>query len=297
MARYFTDSPNWRQGRWSRETIYAVGKVQRKKGHRGENSNRTSGRTRPFYETAFVEVVHSPGVEEPNFDFSEPSRAETHVARNLNLDRSGLDDLRALSQRSISENGYSDFEVAERAASGLARRDLIDDDGIKQHRAYGIGYAKAISRLKNNLASEVEPRTELFKSTPTTTTITHANAHPNLKTTVPIMAAYAHMKYGGPITASDDLSRHSSKMVKNAQEKGLPVQTHSRNTDARVTNNMSFSDSGPVTLRNRLPYAEEIPQKTIKAAKEHYKDLAGRRLPSTNMGPQFTQLQFPGMEG
>ena len=140
--------------------------------------------------------------------------------------------------------------------------------------------------------------TQLFTHTPAETEVVSAFSHSEMRTTLPIMASYLHRKYGN-LTASSDLSEHSSKMVEHAQKLGLPVKTHEDNPHAEVTNDYGFNDYENI---GHLPFTglrgyKEIPTGEIAAAKEHYRELRGYKKPvPKHMGPQFTQPQLPGME-
>ena len=141
--------------------------------------------------------------------------------------------------------------------------------------------------------------TQLFTHTPAETEVVSAFSHSKMRGTLPIMASYLHKKYGD-LTASSDLSEHSSRMVEHAQRLGLPVKTHEDNPHAEITNDFDFNDYD--NLRH-IPYTKvrgvtEIPEHEIKASKKHYKDIRGIiKKPKSHMGPQFTQPQLPGMEG
>lgn len=140
--------------------------------------------------------------------------------------------------------------------------------------------------------------TELFSHTPARTEVISAFSHSRMRTTLPIMASYFHRKYGD-LTASSDLSEHSSRMVEHARDLGLPVKTHEDNPYAEVTNDYGFNDYENLA---HLPFTgvrgvSEIPAHEIKASKQHYKDIRGiTKKPKVHMGPQFVQPQLPGME-
>lgn len=169
-------------------------------------------------------------------------------------------------------------------------------------RKSGIRYAKAVSEVNKAIPME------FFQHTPAETTITDAFADPDMRIHMPLLAAYAHMKYvpeGQSITASNDLSPYSSNMVKKAQKLGLPVVTHSENPDASVTNDSELlphrmhADSLNYHIKLGM---QDIPQEEMNKAWDHYRSLRGRPAKGAKpvMSEQFDSVphpQLPGMEG
>ena len=188
----------------------------------------------------------------------------------------------------------------------------VDESGYewKDHPTAKIAIRHSPSEEESNFISDMyngpyqlnNQVNELFVHTPAETTVSSAFAHSKLRTAIPIMAAYVHKRYGGEITASDDLSEHSSKMVKHAMGLGLPVSAGPRNPKAEQTNDYTFDDLKLGTYRpNKFVESygyEEIPNSEIVAAKEHYRELRGykRPQPKNHLSQQFTQPQLPGME-
>lgn len=146
---------------------------------------------------------------------------------------------------------------------------------------------------------------ELFEHRPADVEINTAFSHTKMRHTVPIMASYLHQKYGD-LTVSEDLSVHSSRLATHAKKLNLPIKSYDEDEDDSeayfdVTNDYDFEDS-----EMEIPYVprgfKEIKPETIAGAKQHYKELRGITKPKAqparqHMGPQFTQPQFPGMEG
>lgn len=138
---------------------------------------------------------------------------------------------------------------------------------------------------------------EMFHHVPGKTEFMGAFAHSKLRSTVPVVAAYFHNKYGD-LTASDDLSKYSSKLVKHAKTLGLPVSAHRDNPEAKTTNTYSFDDDTYTGTYSRLEHGSEIPKHKVVEAKEHLREMMGYKkpMPRQHIGPQFTQPQLPGME-
>lgn len=176
---------------------------------------------------------------------------------------------------------------------------------LKYHRedmrSSGIEYAKGISELKKDTP------TELFTHTPAKTTVTSAFAHPSMRHTIPTMGAFFLQKYG-ELTASDSLSSHSSRFVRKALQKGLPVQTHEDNPDALQTNGMEFDnfktdtmpDWGKRPANADEPWdTRELPEQEIAGVKTYMKELLFPKKQSPVNTEQFkqqnTQPRLPGM--
>ena len=182
------------------------------------------------------------------------------------------------------------YETTVYAADSL--RNEKDINSKEDHRAHGIEYAKGIRELKKGTS-------ELFSSTPEEVTVTSAFSHTKMRHAVPIMAAMAHQQWGS-LTASADLSPHSSRMVKKAKELNLPIKTSEENPRAEVTNSYFFHDPENVQWEHHSIYSDfkEIPSEQVQSARKHLKDIRSLSKPKPKaMGPQFTQMQLPGMEG
>lgn len=188
------------------------------------------------------------------------------------------------------------YETTVYAADSIKNeKDILPSKHI---RSYGLEYARGIRDLKKGTS-------ELFSSTPGEATVTSAFSHTKMRHTVPIMAAMAHQQWGN-LTASGDLSPHSSRMVRKAKENKLPIKTSSDNPTASVTNSYGFDDSSNIKWEHHGPYSnyKEIPESEVQSAKQHLKDLFSFTKPQPTavepkpkpMGPQFTQMQLPGME-
>jgi hypothetical protein len=140
---------------------------------------------------------------------------------------------------------------------------------------------------------------ELFTTEPDTLQVSSVFSHTKMRHTVPIMAAHLHQQFNLPITADDDLSKHSSSMVQHAQKIGLPVVGGSRNPKAVPTNDFTFSDYQFTAMHDEkpLPGFTRIPEQEIKSAKHHFRELRsiGRATPKP-LSPQFDQPRLPGME-
>ena len=302
MARYFSEIAV-NNAKEVLEQVSAVGKVRRE-----------GGRKKPRYETATMSVIHVPARELPNFDYSDPNPSEAKLMKELNVNvhdvahaRIDPEENRLLSGAGgIYQMGRNSAErvdtLQNRLETKQAQRLNSDYERSQLHAATSVknrlveGFAE-----KRHTLNEDTP-TELFSGKPQKTTVTYANVHPNLRSTVPVMGAYLHRKYGH-LTASEDLSQYSSALVQHAQRRGLPVSAHPENEDADVTNDMYFDPDSEVTLRRRPPEGKTIPQTEITASKQHLRSLLRpqsafrTQKEAKHMGPQFTQPQLPGMEG
>lgn len=161
------------------------------------------------------------------------------------------------------------------------------------HRELGITYAKQIRQLNKRTPME------LFHHEPASTEVFHAYSDPSMRATVPILGAYAHMTLNptGMLTASEDLSEHSSSMVHHAKDLNLPVRANPSNRAADVTNDIDFAPRRTHPASVEAKRFEEIPKSDIKAAKQHYRTLRGRN--TNKMSEQFESIphpQLPGME-
>lgn len=161
------------------------------------------------------------------------------------------------------------------------------------YRELGITYAKQIKQINKRTPME------LFHHEPASTEVTHAYSDPSMRATVPILGSYAHMSLNptGVLTASEDLSEHSSSMVHHAKNLNLPVRANPSNKTAEVTNDIDLVPRRTHPASVEAKGFQEIPKSEIKAAKQHYRTLRGR---STNkMSEQFDSVphpQLPGME-
>lgn len=161
----------------------------------------------------------------------------------------------------------------------------------EDRRDYGLEYARGIRDLRKGTS-------ELFSSKPEEATVTSAFSHTKMRHTIPIMAAMAHQQWG-TLTASEDLSPHSSRLVKKAKELNFPIKTSEENPKADITNSYGFYDSENVQWEHHGPYSgfKEITEDQVRSAKQHLRDIRSLAKPKPKaMGPQFTQMQLPGME-
>jgi len=133
--------------------------------------------------------------------------------------------------------------------------------------------------------------TEFFTHKPASTMIDLAFSDPSLRHTMPTIGAYFANKYGN-LTASGNLSQHSSKLTRNAIAKGLPITTSASNPDANVTNQHDL-DPRIAELPHNWPQipeinmshgvkGREIPGYEIKEAKNYLREALGHKKPLSN---------------
>lgn len=246
-----------------------------------------------YHPSASLTVRHYPSSATPNFDFTRdydsPATVSKDIRQKVNKDIGISDADRVLEGRALSLYQFAAY-AADRT---METHRIAKEDGnakIKNlARKEGIDYAKQVRNIRN------QPN-ELFETDPGSATVVHATSHSRMRHTIPLMAAHAHQKFG-ELTASDDLSRHSSRMVHHAKKLNLPISTDVFNTNAQVTNSMDFDDDDNRIFRGELsePF-ERIPDEDMVSAKKYYKNLrrAGKSQP-TNVSPQFEQPRLPGM--
>lgn len=145
----------------------------------------------------------------------------------------------------------------------------------------------------------------LFTHHPTTLSVGHAFAHPNLRHTIPIMFSHIHQHLGGQFEPDEMLSQDSVDLYHKAKKLGLPVRTPdwAENDDEisatfyhddEVNDDAMFSEI-PDTERT---WSKELSQSDISEAKQHYRNLRKESRNTKvkplkpNLGPQFKQLQL-----
>lgn len=251
-------------------------------------------RMQPYHPSATITVRHTPASATPRLDFTREHDLSSSVSKGVrervNKDIGVPDADRVLEGRAGTAYQF----VAYAADRTLEAHRIAREYGEKGHREFarkeGIDYAKQVRNIRNT-------PNELFDTDQPSTSIVYASSHSKMRHTIPLMAAHAHQKFGD-LTASEDLSPHSSKMVKHAKKLNLPIGTDTFNENAEVTNSMDFDDTENSIWNGEMASQyTQIPDAEMASAKKHYKTLrrAGKAQP-TNMSPQFEQLRLPGME-
>lgn len=278
MANYFHQ-----RTRWNTHYYYAIS-------DNGSEPDEFGDRRYPY---AQVEIHSRRPDATTNFNFSSDDTSprgqyhpDTEHGQDLVNKDLGMPNAHKYLRGDLKYNHYQASEYAQRAADrGLSPR---------YRRQAGIDYAKSIQNLKNSMS-------EMFTTTPEKHTVNSAFSHSSMRHTVPIILAHAHQNLGS-LTASDDLSEHSSRMVKRAREKGFPVNLSEDNPDADVTNDYTFSDDSNVTSLNNPENYRKLSNAEVRSAKMHIRTMRGKGLSAPNqstpshMSPQFEQLRLPGME-
>lgn len=257
------------------------------------------------YPTANMSVAVRNPEETPNFDFNkqpEPvdesdNRGILQKIRNAHKsikNETGLDVHTASSpylQNAVdSATNHHIESVSTKVTRGSTpdQREGNDRFALSIKRKSGIEYAKNIRNIRNTTS-------ELFHGTPQTAEVYSAFSHSKMRHMVPIMGALAHQEHG-TLTAGGSLSTYSSKAVKNAQDKGLPIRSNVDNKKAETNNDYGFDDrqytshSGQPDFDSAIQYTPD----QIRSAKMHYRQLRGYTS-AKGTSPQFEQLQFPGM--
>lgn len=222
----------------------------------------------------------------PNFDFSEPSTPHIHkkVARNIGVSGEYLD----------THENFDTFNAITSARTISNRR------GEPFSRDEGIFYAKSIKNLKND--PEFQP-TELFTTTPKSVEIKTAHFDPSLNSSFLTVAAMIHQEHGVPLSTPYSLSKWSSAVSRNAQQRGLPVVSHSQNADMSQKNDINDRGRKPQTIGT--DYVEgsmqdyerfaPVPAQDVRSARQHLRGLLGKE-PKQHISPQFKDVPLPGME-
>jgi hypothetical protein len=183
--------------------------------------------------------------------------------------------------------------------------------GSPEHHDY---LAKVNSGFYDKLEKDAVKRTSthpyfqqdtLFDTTPSTVHIEGMFSDPRMNSTAITLVALAKKHFNPEqIQAGYDLSKHSSKLVKNAVEKGLVVP-HPNNPNANRKNDIGITDRTmtPNVMKIHLKGDEPVPASDVQAANLDLREtLRGRRDPvvrnNTPVTPKGLSAQFlPGMEG
>jgi hypothetical protein len=272
MTKYYSDQTPY-GGRVSYEEIHAI-------------SDRPNARG--MYPRATMTVRHAPAREHENFkqleDSTNVSRgpAEQQVYNATGFDRQEL--------KGEHRDTY-DYALGQARYINEARDNPEGGASLSSRRFYGMQFAKNVRDIRKGTS-------QLFTPEPATAEIRGAFAHTSMKAHIPVMGAYLHQKYGD-LTASEDLSHHSSRMTEHAEKLGLPVKRSEDNPDLDVTNSYDFDNRDMVSSATPFstPSTKRIPDETMKSAKQHYKELRGigKNTPKP-LSNQFSQPQLPGME-
>ena len=275
MAKYYSDKSDF--GSYQYEEVAAVSDKPTAIGE---------------HHIAKMTVRHRPAEERENFNqllnptgkTRTPSEQKVYNATGYDYD-------------DLTGNTAWEHHHAERKARKLEEysADPTSEDAKRYRRHTGIAYAKEISNVHKGTS-------QMFTPDPASTTVGGAFSHSTMRHTVPMMASYLHQKYGS-LTADADLSEHSVKMTQHAEKLGLPVTRNRENEDLDVTNSYDFDDDDMTMSPNHLRLVkkqsgwQEIPDSTMRSAKQHYKELRGigRNIPKP-LSSQFNQPQLPGME-
>jgi hypothetical protein len=275
MAKYFSDKSGYANYQYEE-----VAAVNDKPNARGE------------HHIAKMTVRHKVAEERENFNQLENPTGKTRTPSEQKVYNATGYDYDELSGNTAWEHHY-----AERHARRLAEysADPTSEDAKRYRRHTGITYAKEIRNVRQDTS-------QMFTPDPASTDVAGAFSHSTMRHTVPMMASYFHQKYGS-LTADSDLSEHSVRMTQHAEKLGLPVTRHHNNENLTVTNDYDFDDEDMTMSANHLRLTQkqsgwkEIPESTMKSAKQHYKEIRGigKNTPKP-LSPQFSQPQFPGME-
>lgn len=157
----------------------------------------------------------------------------------------------------------------------------------------------AVDQVANN--PHIAPTTLFETDTPAKTQITYMVSDPSLVQSTMTLAGLAYDDYNrAPIQADYDLSEHSSKLVKNAMEKGLPVTTDPRNKNANVLNNYSLEPRETVNPESFVYNYTPLTTQDIARGRGAVREIVGKErkrntkpVTAKGLSDQF----LPGMEG
>jgi hypothetical protein len=245
------------------------------------------------YLKAQMQSITIPERTVPNFRFRQPTDYPSKARELSSYEQSVAKDTGITDpSESLSVGNKVRFDSAAQSAVMLG----LSQGDAASRREEGINYAKEVSRLRKSTS-------ELFSTTPKQTIVGGAFAHRSMRHTIPLMGAYLHQQHGS-ITASSDLSEHSSKLVENLQEKGYPVSVQG-GKKPRATNPIEFNDSmwtvHPAEIPSIQANSQELSTDEVASAKKHFREIRhGQKLGSQFDAhlpkPQGEQLQLPGME-
>lgn len=144
---------------------------------------------------------------------------------------------------------------------------------------------------------------KLFEHQPSTIVIGNMAADPSMRTSALTLAAIAKRQHGAQqIEASDDLSKYSSRLTRNAVSRGLPVVMSPMNTTAQVTNDTRLRERNVgISSINEHTFGELVHPDVVKEAKQDIKQMlrSGKKVRNAvPVTPKGLSDQFlPGMEG
>jgi len=247
------------------------------------------------YPYAYLGAVVTPGSTSPNFNLTDERKPTFDEFDEKVSKETGIDNPRDLSPalQNIfwrTSNKARQFKDAYEYVLPEYRR------SSNYPRQEGIEYAKYINQLKKGTS-------ELFTTTPETAHVSAAFSHRSMRQHIPILGAYLHQQHGN-IDVSNDLSKHSSGLIENLQEKGYPVKLET-GEKPRATNDISFNDSRHTLSRLQVEDLGKAGQMLspgeIASAKQHFRNVRkGQKLSqqfdALLAHSQGEQLQFPGME-
>jgi hypothetical protein len=271
MANYFHQ-----RNRWGTTNYYAIS-------DKGDKPDQFGDSRHPY---AQVTVHTRPARASANFNFSDEApieRFDEEIERGYGLVNKELGFPDAQHYIVNSRLGDRHHRTAMRA---LEATEAISPS---KRRVAGIAYAKGMRDLKNSMS-------QMFTDYPQENTVQSAFSHSTMRHAVPVILAHAHQNLGD-LTASEDLSEHSSRMVKRAREKGFPVAMNVDNPNAVVTNDYTFDDDFNKTSFTEPTGFRKLSNAEVRSAKMHIRTMRGKspKAPA-HMSPQFEQLRLPGME-
>lgn len=266
---------------------------------------------------ANMSVRYTPPKTKPNFD------NETAENGNVELDPYGVTGLSSHAFKK-AEDLYQDdkdnrltSETANKRANEFASikkgltahttavNSTIPYDEYQFNDAMGLYKAKAQFAAKRASTHPYFQQDTLFDTTPSSLHINEMFSDPSMSTSAITLAAIAKAQYKPDlIVASHDLSPFSSKLVKNAENRGL-IETHPENSDAEITNDEDYEPRrlSPRDAKQWTKGMRQIPETEVRSAKSDLREtLRGRKSQvvrnTTPVTPKGLSNQFlPGMEG
>jgi hypothetical protein len=232
------------------------------------NSTRASGLSQHALRKAREKTYDHP-------DITADDKSHMEIRRDLNA--------RHMDEMGISHSGSPEHnEYVKKVKSG--HYDKLEKDAVK--RASTHPYFQ---------------QDTLFDTTPSTMHVHTMFSDPSMTTSAITLGAIAKQHFGASkVAASHDLSPFSSKLVKNAEKRGL-VQPSDGNPKANVTNASTLSPlEMPSTLLDAIQSAR-VPDSEVASARSSLREsLRGNKVVRNNtpVTPKGLSNQFlPGMEG
>jgi hypothetical protein len=160
----------------------------------------------------------------------------------------------------------------------------------------GYNYHYPKYDVGDNRNPEEPHKPVLFREFPAEVHIKLAFADPAVRHAMPTVMSRLHLDHpGAKLVADSDLSKHSSRLAKHAQDLGFPVTAHPTNPTFEIKNDADFEERHSMTLPEEDSWREKIiPAHEVAEARQFIRDKI--RKPKPHLSAQFDHPQLPGLE-